>query len=160
MSQSLTGLRFDMTWNSFIVWIWLIVECDLAIICISVPVLRVLVKKYLPRAAGRGGHTQALPTHRETPVNNHHHGGGLKQDPSFSSLMQESKSIGNADGIEMYNRPIRTDSARSVSTNRTGPVRQMEQRNEIVGYDRYGQPIFRDDTHRHDHAKTGPPRAF
>jgi hypothetical protein len=150
MSQSLTGLRFDMTWNSFIVWIWLIVECDLAIICISVPVLRVLVKKYLPRAAGRAAPTHSLPTHRETPVNHNLQGGGLKQDPSFSSLIQESKSIRNADGIEMYNRPIRTDSARSVSTNRTGPVRQTEQQNTIVGYDRYGQPIYRDDSHRQD----------
>src|SRR2546428_838859 len=32
----------------YVTWIWTSVECDLAIICISVPALRPLARKYLP----------------------------------------------------------------------------------------------------------------
>src|SRR6202000_1798296 len=48
MADALTVYRYDVTWMGYEVWIWLIVECNLAIICISVPVLRPLVRKYLP----------------------------------------------------------------------------------------------------------------
>jgi hypothetical protein len=48
MADALTVYRYDVTWMGYEVWIWLIVECNLAIICISVPVLRPLVRKYVP----------------------------------------------------------------------------------------------------------------
>jgi hypothetical protein len=148
MSQSLTALRFDMTWNSFIVWIWLVVECDLAIICISVPVLRVIVKRFLPRWAGKGGdasHNRSLPTHVSTT--HHPPPTPLKQDPSMSSLAHENKSIRNADGIEMYPRPVRTDSLSSA-----GRHEPANHHSPIIGYDKYGQPIYRSDTpHRYEH---------
>jgi hypothetical protein len=48
MADALTVYRYDVTWMGYEVWIWLIVECNLAIICISVPVLRKLVRKYAP----------------------------------------------------------------------------------------------------------------
>jgi hypothetical protein len=48
MADALTVYRYDVTWMGYEVWIWLIVECNLAIICISAPVLRPLVRKYVP----------------------------------------------------------------------------------------------------------------
>jgi hypothetical protein len=48
MSQSLSSLRWDMTWNSYVVWLCVSVECNLAVVCISVPVLRTLFRRYLP----------------------------------------------------------------------------------------------------------------
>jgi hypothetical protein len=48
MSQSLSSLRWDMTWNSYVVWICLSIECNLAIICISIPILRTLFRRYMP----------------------------------------------------------------------------------------------------------------
>ena len=146
MSQSLTGLRYDMTWNSFIVWIWLIVECDLAIICISVPVLRILVRRLKPHSTGRTGHShnRSLPTHvaAMNQANNLHPQNPLplKQDASMSSLIQEGKSVRNAEGIEMYPRPN--------SYSSTGPGQQ----NLIIGYDRYGQPIMRDDFQKQENS--------
>src|ERR1700753_577430 len=102
MSQSLTGLRYDMTWNSFIVWIWLIVECDLAIICISVPVLRILVRRLKPHSGGRTtgiSHNRSLPTHVAAMHQNNNHLPQtplpLKPDASLSSLIQEGKSVRN-----------------------------------------------------------------
>jgi len=50
MAQSLDKMRYDTTWNAFYVWIWLLVECNLAIICISVPTLRPLFRKLFPAA--------------------------------------------------------------------------------------------------------------
>jgi hypothetical protein len=141
MSQSLTGLRYDMTWNSFIVWIWLIVECDLAIICISVPVLRVLVRRIMPHWAGKTGiasHNRSLPTHlamNQSATHHPHTPLPLKQEASLSSLIHEGKSVRNADGIEMYPRPNSYQS----------------QQSPIIGYDRYGQPIMRDDVQKQEH---------
>jgi len=48
MADALTVYRYDVTWMGYEVWIWLTVECNLAIICISVPVLRKLVRMYVP----------------------------------------------------------------------------------------------------------------
>jgi hypothetical protein len=48
MADALTVYRYDVTWMGYEVWIWLIVECNLAIICISVPVLRPLIRKFFP----------------------------------------------------------------------------------------------------------------
>lgn len=39
---------YDVTWVGYLSWIWTTVECDLAIICISVPVLRTLAKRIFP----------------------------------------------------------------------------------------------------------------
>jgi hypothetical protein len=108
MSQSLLSLRFDMTWNSYVVWIWLIVECDLAIICISVPVLRVLVKKWFPNRPANEKTTmqRSQATRIDSPARN----GGFSKPgagaakTSFTSLIQEGKIV-RTDGIEMYSRP-------------------------------------------------------
>jgi len=43
MEPALT--TYDVTWDGYSVWIWTCVECDLAIICTSVPCLRPLSKK-------------------------------------------------------------------------------------------------------------------
>jgi hypothetical protein len=48
MADALTVYRYDVTWMGYEVWIWLVVEGNLAIICISIPVLRPLVRKYAP----------------------------------------------------------------------------------------------------------------
>jgi hypothetical protein len=48
MVQAINVYRYDVTWIGYQVWIWLIVECNLAIICISIPVMRALVRKYFP----------------------------------------------------------------------------------------------------------------
>jgi hypothetical protein len=46
MAKAINVYRYDVTWIGYQVWIWLIVECNLAIIYISIPVMRVLVRKY------------------------------------------------------------------------------------------------------------------
>jgi hypothetical protein len=60
MADALTVYRYDVTWMGYEVWIWLIVECNLAIICISVPVLRPLVRKYLPCLSMTTRHSKGL----------------------------------------------------------------------------------------------------
>jgi hypothetical protein len=103
MSQSLISLRYDVTWNGYVIWIWLIVECDLAIICISVPVLRVLFKRIFPGRSEKTLHQKTQPTRAETPPKPQ-----VKQGAnSFTSLIQEGKIV-RTDGIEMYSRPADT----------------------------------------------------
>ena len=48
MARAIAVYLYDITWAGYEVWIWLIVECNLAIICISIPVMRALVRKYAP----------------------------------------------------------------------------------------------------------------
>jgi hypothetical protein len=48
MARAITVYLYDITWAGYEVWIWLAVECNLAIICISIPVMRALVRKYAP----------------------------------------------------------------------------------------------------------------
>jgi predicted MFS family arabinose efflux permease len=52
MAESMTIFHYDMTWNGFYVWLWLIVEINLAVMCISIPVLRPLVRKVAPCLSG------------------------------------------------------------------------------------------------------------
>jgi hypothetical protein len=42
-----------MTYNAYYVWIWVTVEINLAIACISVPILRPLVRQLAPWLSGR-----------------------------------------------------------------------------------------------------------
>jgi hypothetical protein len=44
MDQAIT--TFDIAWYGYSVWVWTCIECDLAIICASVPCLRPLSKKF------------------------------------------------------------------------------------------------------------------
>jgi hypothetical protein len=122
MSQSLTGLRYDMTWNAFIVWIWLVVECNLAIICISVPVLRVFVKKF--KARRKSGKLEKGPV---PPILSP---GFKPNNASMSSLAHDTRSVRNHD-IEMNGR--------------RGSLTSLGPHNPIIGYDRYGQPILREE---------------
>jgi len=128
MSQSLTGLRYDMTWNAFIVWIWLVVECNLAIICISVPVLRVFVKKF--KARRKSGNLEegvvALPPPILSPV--------FKPNRSLSSLAHDRQ-----DNRSMRNEHIELNGTRASLASLGRPL------TPIVGFDRYGQPILREE---------------
>ena len=44
MDRAIT--TYDISWHGYSVWIWTCIECDLAIICASVPCLRPLSKKF------------------------------------------------------------------------------------------------------------------
>ena len=52
MAESMTIFHYDMTWNGFYVWLWLTVEINLAIMCISIPPLRPLVRRVAPCLSG------------------------------------------------------------------------------------------------------------
>jgi hypothetical protein len=52
MSESITVFHYDMTYNAYYVWIWVTVEINLAIACISIPILRPLVRKLAPWLSG------------------------------------------------------------------------------------------------------------
>jgi hypothetical protein len=99
MSQSLSSMRWDMTWNGMLVWIWLIIECDLAIICISVPVLRLLVRRFIPR--------WSIPTSITKSTQGTHIASGrhhtAKQEASLTSLIQEGRIL-KTDVIELHGR--------------------------------------------------------
>jgi hypothetical protein len=110
-----------MTWNAFIVWIWLVVECNLAIICISVPVLRVFVKKY--KSKRKSGKLENAPPPLVSPTYKPNNG-------SMSSLAQDTRSVRNH-GIEMNGR--------------RGSFASLGLQSPIIGYDRYGQPILREE---------------
>ncbi|KAF2665481.1 hypothetical protein BT63DRAFT_66879 [Microthyrium microscopicum] len=119
MSQSLNTLRYDTTWNSFVVWIWLSLECNLAIICISVPVLRVLARRLLPQYWGPSGSRSGGYAHTYGAKTMHsHHMASTTHVPreakhaSFTSL--ETKALKDTDDIEMYGIR-RTDSLKSYS---------------------------------------------
>lgn len=129
-----------MTWNSYIVWIWLILECDLAIICISVPVLRVFVRRYWPQWAGNNTHNKTLPTHGRINSIVENRPLPLKGGGSMSSLIQVLQESRVGAGIELK------------STHRSQPVKTPKSPmppppiGTIIGYDRYGQPIHYDGT--------------
>jgi hypothetical protein len=53
MSESITVFHYDMTYNAYYVWIWVTVEINLAIACISIPILRPLVRQLAPWLSGR-----------------------------------------------------------------------------------------------------------
>jgi hypothetical protein len=99
MSQSLYTLRYDMTWNAIMVWIWLTIECDLAIICISVPILRILLRRLVPKLWPGGttttkslpGHTSSFQTHP------------AKGQQSMTSLIHDGRIL-KTDVIEMHSR--------------------------------------------------------
>jgi hypothetical protein len=48
MVKAINVYRYDVTWIGYQVLIWLIVECNLAIICIWITVIRALMRKYVP----------------------------------------------------------------------------------------------------------------
>jgi hypothetical protein len=52
MSESITVFHYDMTYNAYYVWIWVTVEINLAITCISIPILRPLVRQLAPWLSG------------------------------------------------------------------------------------------------------------
>jgi hypothetical protein len=109
MSQSLLTLRYDMTWNAYIVWIWLIVECDLAIICISVPILRPLFKKWLPKKEPQKSMISKPRT--VTGVNS----------PATPQLRVQNGRIVRTDGVEMYSQPAENgNQANAMATAGTG----------------------------------------
>ncbi|KIW00182.1 uncharacterized protein PV09_08223 [Verruconis gallopava] len=67
MDKAIT--TFDITWWGYSVWIWTCIECDLAIICASVPCLRPLSKKFFfflktSSYGTRSGGSNAAETHR------------------------------------------------------------------------------------------------
>jgi hypothetical protein len=94
--------RYDLTWNGYVVWIWLIVECDLAIICISVPVLRVLFRRWFPKKDDKTVLGKTQGTRHDSPAVRNMHAN--KPNGSFSSLIKEGHIV-RTDGIEMHSRP-------------------------------------------------------
>ncbi|KAL4888578.1 hypothetical protein BDV59DRAFT_211072 [Aspergillus ambiguus] len=48
------NITYDITWDGYDIWLWILVEVNLAVMCASIPTLRPLLKKFLPRLGSRG----------------------------------------------------------------------------------------------------------
>ncbi|KAH8696377.1 hypothetical protein BGW36DRAFT_397944 [Talaromyces proteolyticus] len=48
------NISFDVTWDGYQLWLWVLVEINLAVICASIPTIRPLVRRYLPQLGFKG----------------------------------------------------------------------------------------------------------
>jgi hypothetical protein len=121
MSQFLSSLRWDMTWSSYLVWICVAIECNLAIICISVPVLRTLFRKYLPSLFPAG------PEDKDPGL------GGLGVAGVGKGLRAEKESGTSATRSE---RSRRGESADMRERSADGPQAELERGEAVAVRDR------------------------
>ncbi|KAL3481373.1 hypothetical protein BJX99DRAFT_253677 [Aspergillus californicus] len=79
---------YDTTWEAYQLWLWVLVETNLAVVCASVPTLRPLARRCLPQLGFRGGsrdtHTASTyMTHNNTHISRGpqmHAGGQIRQN--------------------------------------------------------------------------------
>jgi hypothetical protein len=88
-----------MTWNAIMVWIWLTIECDLAIICISVPILRILLRRMVPKLWPGGTTATKSIQGNNTTFRDH----PAKGQQSMTSLINNGQIL-KTDVIEMHSR--------------------------------------------------------
>ncbi|PKY00111.1 hypothetical protein P168DRAFT_337402 [Aspergillus campestris IBT 28561] len=48
------NVSYDITWDAYQLWLWVLVEINLAVICASIPTIRPLVRRYLPQLGFKG----------------------------------------------------------------------------------------------------------
>ncbi|KAL2823263.1 hypothetical protein BDW59DRAFT_163427 [Aspergillus cavernicola] len=66
---------YDVTWDGYQIWLWVLVEINLAVICASIPTLRPLVRRCLPQL-GFNGSSYAHSTLTHVTQDNTHISGG------------------------------------------------------------------------------------
>lgn len=58
------NITYDFTWEGYEIWLWILVEVNLAVMCASIPTLRPLMKQYFPRMGSRGSRNSTSRTSR------------------------------------------------------------------------------------------------
>jgi hypothetical protein len=61
------NITYDITWDGYDIWLWILVEVNLAVMCASIPTLRPLLKKYVPRFRCMGSRNSRS---RKSPASN------------------------------------------------------------------------------------------
>jgi len=72
---------YDVTWIGWSIFIWTSIECDLAIICISLPVLRTVAKRFFPNWSKTFRSTNSV--RRDTAASSGEHFG---LEPRFNAI--------------------------------------------------------------------------
>ncbi|KAL4779849.1 hypothetical protein BJX76DRAFT_361400 [Aspergillus varians] len=68
-------VSYDVTWDGYQLWLWVLVEINLAVISASIPTIRPLVRKFLPQLGFRGS-SYTMDTRTHVTQNNTHTSGG------------------------------------------------------------------------------------
>ncbi|KAF9892322.1 hypothetical protein FE257_002099 [Aspergillus nanangensis] len=66
------NVTYDITWDGYQIWLWILIEVNLAVMCASIPTLRPLARRYFPRLGFRNSTYRhgraAYATHMGSPT--------------------------------------------------------------------------------------------